>query len=203
MALIVDCFPQILSIIKIYWTKSKRYRMRSVWIVLLVFCHVMGYAQTKSISGVVKNAEDGVVLPGVTVRVVNKQFQTITDKNGEFKISAAVGDSLAFSFVGKKELRKAVGESSILEVLLYNDKNDMDEVTVVAFGKQKKATIVGAITTVNAKDLRIPASNITSAFAGRIPGMISYSLSGEPGQTMPSFLYAALPRSGTSLHHSF
>lgn len=161
--------------------------MRLIWVVLLVFSYAVGYAQTKSVTGVVKNAEDGLALGGVTVSIANKPVQKVTDKNGEFKIDAAVGDSLIFSFVGKKEYTEVVGDKSILEVLLYNAKNDMDEVTVVAFGKQKKATVVGAITTVSAKDLRIPASNLTSAFAGRIPGMISYSLSGEPGADNAQF----------------
>ncbi|WP_018626860.1 SusC/RagA family TonB-linked outer membrane protein [Niabella aurantiaca] len=161
--------------------------MRLIWVFLLVFSSTVGYAQTKSISGVVKNAEDGVVLGGVTVSIANKSLQTTTDQNGEFKIDALVGDTLVFSFVGKKEQKEVVGTKSILQVQMYNDKNDMEEVTVVAFGKQKKATVVGAITTVSAKDLRIPASNLTSAFAGRIPGVISYQLSGEPGADNAQF----------------
>ena len=160
--------------------------MRLTGLLLFVFCYVSGFAQTtKIISGVVKNAEDGIVLANVTV--ANKAFLTTTDQNGEFKINAEVGDTLLFSFVGKQDVKEVIGNKSILEILMYNVKSDMEEVTVVAFGKQKKASIVGSITTVNAKDLRIPASNLTSAFAGRIPGMISYQLSGEPGADNAQF----------------
>ncbi|GAB3026974.1 TonB-dependent receptor [Niabella terrae] len=114
-------------------------------------------------------------------------IQTQTDNIGEFTIMAAPGDTLNFTFVGKKTQQEVVGEKNIIEVLLYNDEAEMEEVAVVAFGKQKKASVVGAITSVNAKDLRIPSSNLTASFAGRIPGMISYQLSGEPGADNAQF----------------
>lgn len=161
--------------------------MRLVWLLSLMLICVAAQAQTKTVSGVVKNAENNTLLGGVTVSVLNKAQVSTTDNNGEFKIEAAQGDSLVFSYVGKKEYREAVGEKNILEVLLYNTVADMEDVTVVAFGKQKKASVVGAITTVNAKDLRVPASNLTSAFAGRIPGVISYQNTGEPGADNAQF----------------
>lgn len=161
--------------------------MRLIWLLpFMLFCVAAG-AQTKTISGVVKNAEDGAVLSGVTVSVINKPALTTTNTNGEFQIDATVGDTLLFSFIGKVDHKEAVSEKSVIQVLMQGAKNDMDEVTVVAFGKQKKASIVGSITTVNAKDLRVPASNLTSSFAGRIPGVISYQLSGEPGADNAQF----------------
>ncbi len=161
--------------------------MRLIWLLpFMLFC-VAVQAQTKTVSGIVKGAEDGAVLSGVTVAVVNKQQLTITNQNGEFKIDAAIGDSLSFTFVGKITKTLLVDEKSIIDVRLESASNPMDEVTVVAFGKQKKSNIIGAITTVNAKDLRVPASNLTSSFAGRIPGMISYQMSGEPGADNAQF----------------
>jgi TonB-linked SusC/RagA family outer membrane protein len=58
---------------------------------------------------------------------------------------------------------------------------------VVAFGKQKKASLVSAIQTVKVGDLRTPATNLTSSFAGRIPGVISYTPTGEPGADNATF----------------
>lgn len=161
--------------------------MRLIWLLpFMLFC-VAVQAQTKTISGVVKNAEDGAVLSGVTVSVVNKPQLTTTNQSGEFTINAAIGDSLSFTFVGKLTKVQVVDEKNILDIRLVNATNPMDEVTVVAFGKQKKSNVIGAITTVNAKDLRVPASNLTSSFAGRIPGVISYQLSGEPGADNAQF----------------
>ncbi|WP_346237215.1 TonB-dependent receptor [Niabella insulamsoli] len=163
-------------------------RIRFLGILLSGFLHVACFAQNaKSISGVVKDGSTSAVLEGVSVNVSSTLLQTQTDKNGEFTITATVGDTLIFTFVGKKTYKEVVGEKNILEIMLYEEVTDIDEVTVVAFGKQKKASVVGAITTVNAKDLRIPSSNLTSSFAGRIPGMISYQLSGEPGADNAQF----------------
>ena len=148
-------------------------------------------AQEKSIFGIVKSAEDGSFLEGASINVLHKPHQTLTDKNGEFKINASVGDTIVFSFVGRKPQREIVGTKMVLEVVLYSAADPMDEVTVVAFGKQKKESVVGAITTINTKDLRIPSSNLTSAFAGRIPGVVSYQTSGEPGADNAQFLYVA------------
>lgn len=161
--------------------------MRFLGLLLLMLCCVCSIAQTKTVSGVVKSTEDGAALNGVTVTIDNKGTQTLTNQNGEFTINAAAGDTLHFTFVGKQDHREVVGDKTVLSILMTDSKKDMEEVTVVAFGRQKKATIVGSITTVNAKELRVPASNLTSAFAGRIPGMISYQLSGEPGADNASF----------------
>ncbi|MGJ7031087.1 SusC/RagA family TonB-linked outer membrane protein [Niabella hirudinis] len=154
---------------------------------LLFFCFATGFGQNRSITGVIKSADDGTVIVGATITNLKTAFQAASNQNGEFKIDAAKGDSVLFSHVGRKDLTVVIGEKSILEIILYAGKSEMDEVTVVAFGKQKKNTVVGAVTTVNVKDLRIPSSNFTSAFAGRVPGMISFSPSGEPGADNAQF----------------
>ncbi len=160
---------------------------RLIGITMSVLISVICAAQVKSISGIVKSADDGAVLSGATISVAQKPQQIVTDKNGEFKINAEKGDTLIFSYVGKKTVKEVVGERTVLSIILYSSTDPMDEVTVVAFGKQKKASVVGAITTVNTKDLRIPSSNLTNTFAGRIPGVVSYQVSGEPGADNAQF----------------
>src|SRR3546814_808055 len=64
---------------------------------------------------------------------------------------------------------------------MEDDVGNLDEVVVVAFGTQKKASVVSAITTVTPADLKVPSSNLTTALAGRVPGLIAYQRSGEPG----------------------
>ncbi len=162
-------------------------RMKAIGTILLSFLSLFGAAQVKNISGIVRSADDGIPLAGVTVVSIKSANQTTTDANGEFRITAGVGDSLSFSYVGRTTYTEAVGDKSVLDIRLYSATDPMDEVTVVAFGKQKKASVVGAVSSVNVKDLRIPASNLTSAFAGRIPGVISYQLSGEPGADNAQF----------------
>jgi TonB-linked SusC/RagA family outer membrane protein len=75
----------------------------------------------------------------------------------------------------------------VIEIQMYDDAEMLQEVTVVAFGTQKKQSVVSAITTVKASDLRVPASNLTNALAGRISGIISYQTTGEPGADNAAF----------------
>lgn len=161
--------------------------MRIFTILLLVFLHGAGLAQTKQVSGVVRDPADGTTLVGVNVIVQGKPDGTVTDVNGEFAINAAIGDTLVFSFVGKQFVKEAVGARNVLEIAMYDNESQLEEVTVVAFGIQKKASVVGSITTVKASDLRIPSTNLTSSFAGRIPGLISFQSTGEPGADNAQF----------------
>ncbi|MDF2516978.1 MAG: TonB-dependent receptor [Sphingobacterium sp.] len=161
-------------------------RKEKLFLFLLLFTLPMLSFAQKQLTGIVKDASNGEKIEGVTI-LKNRVPVTKSDANGEFQLSGVLGDSLLFKFVGKKDETRVIGPQNIIEVLLYDDGKSLDEVTVVAFGTQKKATVVGAITTVKASDLKIPATNLTSAFAGRIPGVISFQNSGEPGADNAQF----------------
>ena len=162
-----------------------KFKFLTIFIFLLI--HSLSFAQTVNISGTVKDARDGETLPGVSVRIPGTSRGDATDINGEFKISASVGDSLVFTYMGKKPQVVIVGSRTILDVLMYDDETQLDEVVVAAFIKQKKSSITSSITAVNTKDLRIPASNLTTALAGAVPGLISFQTTGEPGADNASF----------------
>ena len=70
---------------------------------------------------------------------------------------------------------------------MLEDNTSLDEVEIVAFGTQKKESVIGAITTIAPAELKVPSSNLTTSFAGRMAGMISYQRSGEPGADDASF----------------
>jgi TonB-linked SusC/RagA family outer membrane protein len=91
------------------------------------------------------------------------------------------------SYIGYETLQVKVGNQTYISVKLEPKRNELDEVTVVAFGKQKKESVISSIQTVNVKELRVPSSNLTTAFAGKIPGIISYQTSGEPGNDNAQF----------------
>src|SRR3546814_867376 len=65
--------------------------------------------------------------------------------------------------------------------LFRSQVEDIGEVVVVAFGTQKKQEVVGAVTTINPQEMKIPSSNLTNALAGRLAGVVAYQRSGEPG----------------------
>jgi TonB-linked SusC/RagA family outer membrane protein len=135
----------------------------------------------------VRDASDNSPLAGVAVQVKNTSVGTVTGSLGEFSINAGESDTLIFALVGMKEVRQHVGTKSVFEILMTADETELEELQVVAFGTQKKASVVSSITTVKPKELRVSAYNLTSSFAGKIPGMISYQTSGEPGADLAQF----------------
>src|SRR3546814_18719109 len=81
-----------------------------------------------------------------------------------------------------------VGEREIIAVLLVEASSMLDDVVVTAFGGTVKRTdMIGAVTSVNPSDLKVPSSNLTTALAGRVAGMIAYQRSGEPGMDNADF----------------
>src|SRR5690606_724612 len=85
----------------------------------------------------------------------------------------------------------------IVNVELEVDEGLLDEVVVVAFGEQKKESMVSSITTVSPKELKGPTSNLTSMLAGRVSGMIAYQSSGEPGADNAQFFIRGITTFGS------
>jgi len=136
--------------------------------------------QTNKIKGKVKDTE-GKPLPGVTISVVGTTRGVITDNDGTYFIDAKPTDKLVFSFIGMESQIIDVGNQQEINVQLEEKTQELENVTVVAFGKQKKESVIGSITTIKPSELKVPSSNLSTALAGRVSGLISYQRSGEPG----------------------
>lgn len=144
-------------------------------------------AQQVELKGKVIDADSGEPLPGVTITVDQTTRGVTTDLDGTFEIRVDPSDKLHFSFIGMEPQTIEVGSKTYLEVSLKQAVSELDEVTIVAFGKQKKESVIGSITAVNPTDLKVPSSNLTTALAGNVAGIISYQRSGEPGQDNADF----------------
>ncbi|TKG95038.1 SusC/RagA family TonB-linked outer membrane protein [Puteibacter caeruleilacunae] len=130
----------------------------------------------------------GEPLPGVTITVLGSTRGVITDIDGKFMITdIEPNDKLVFSFIGMQSKIVDVGQETKFKVQLKEKAEQLEDVTVVAFGKQKKESVLASITTVEPGELRVPSSNLTTAMAGRMSGIISYQRSGEPGQDNAEF----------------
>ncbi|WP_448636587.1 TonB-dependent receptor plug domain-containing protein [Pedobacter panaciterrae] len=126
-------------------------------------------------------------LIGVSVFVKNKpNIGTSTDPNGRYSIKVPPNSILVFKMVGFTEVQRPANQQTI-DVVLEEDKSTLDEVQVVAFGTQKKESVVGSITTIKPSELKVPSSNLTTALSGRVAGLIAYQRSGEPGQDNAEF----------------
>lgn len=138
------------------------------------------------ITGMVKD-EANLPLPGVSVRVKGTPNVASTDKKGKYLINVELGDSLLYSYIGYKTVLKEVKGLENIDVVMIPDDGSLEEVAVVGFGKQKKISIVGAIQSIKPEELRIPTSNISNAFAGKLAGVIAVQRSGQPGADGSTF----------------
>ena len=141
--------------------------------------------------------QQGEPLPGATIIIEGTPRGVITDADGTYSISAKPSDKLVFSFIGMENQIVTVGNNTVIDIVLSEKIDELEEVTIVAFGRQKKESIISSIQTVKADELRVPSSNLTTAFAGKMAGVISYQTSGEPGQDNAQFFIRGITSFGT------
>ena len=141
-----------------------------------------GYAQTKTVSGKVTSSEDGTPIPGVNILVKNTNTGAVTDVNGDYTISVEENAILVFSSIAFTTQEVAVAGRSVIDLGLAEDVRSLEEIVVVGYGEQKKATATGSVSSVKGDEIRrSPATNLTNNLAGRIPGLTSITRSGQPG----------------------
>jgi len=141
-------------------------------------------AQVKDISGKVTSASDGNPLPGVNVVILNTTKGVQTDFDGNYSISASVGDTISFSFVSMKTKTVVVDSSSTVDVALEDDANALNEVVVTALGvKKTRKSLTYAAQDIKAKELtRVKQTNPMNSLSGKIAGVnVTRSASGAGG----------------------
>jgi TonB-linked SusC/RagA family outer membrane protein len=147
---------------------------------------LMLFQQKKEVRGTVTDSVGA--LPGVSVTVKGTTIGTTTDLKGKFILDVPDDNAvLVFSIVGYGTQEMSVKDKEVINILLKPSMNKLDEVVVVAFGSQKKTDLVGSVTSISPKDLKVPSSNLTTALAGRASGVIAYQRSGEPGKDNADF----------------
>lgn len=175
-------------------------RIFKVHLFMLLFSFpIILYAQSpNTVRGKVTEAETGEPLPGVSIMIDKSTRGVTTDYDGSFEIKALPSDKLVFTFLGMEKQVVEVGNNTYFEIKMEPAASELDEVTIVAFGKQKKESVIGSITTVNPKELKAPTSNLTTALAGKMSGVIAYQRSGEPGQDNADFFVRGITTFGTN-----
>lgn len=124
--------------------------------------------------------ESGEPLIGVSVVVEGSKLGVATDIDGKYTISAPQGKSLKFSYVGFNTETKAV--APVVNVVMTSALEQLDEVVVVGYGVQKKGSVTGSVTSVDAKAIQdIPTGNLATSLAGRLSGVMISSTTGKPG----------------------
>ena len=136
--------------------------------------------QTVNVKGTVLDSHGEPVI-GANVVVDNTTQGTITDIDGNFKLSVPMGAKLKISFIGY-ETQTVVVKNAKMSIVLADDSNVLDEVQIVAYGAQKKVTVTGAVSGVKGSDLlKTPTGSVTNVLSGQLTGITTVQYSGEPG----------------------
>ena len=151
-------------------------------------CLVVGImwasAQTQRVTGTVISEEDGLPVIGASVLVKGTQVGTITDMDGKFVMTDVPSSAklLVVSYIGMRTQEVAVAPT--LRIVLKPATEMIDEVVVVAYGTQKRQSVVGAQSSVSSKDLeKRPITNVTSALSGAASGVQVTTSTGQPGES--------------------
>ncbi|SDE12678.1 SusC/RagA family TonB-linked outer membrane protein [Niabella drilacis] len=137
----------------------------------------------KTITGKVTD-EAGTPIDGVSVLLKGSNTGVVTDAQGVFSIKVPnSGGTLVISHVGYQEQEVIIGSQATISVMLRSSATEqLTDVVVVGYGKQKKVTVTGAVTQVKGAVLeKSPTVNLSNALAGRLPGVTAMQRSGEPG----------------------
>ena len=168
---------------------------------MLLGC-LTAYAQSGiTVRGTVVDSK-GEVIIGASVAVKgNKTVGTITDLDGNFKLNVPNDKAvLVISFICMTPQEVRIKKKKMIKVTLADDNVQLDEVVVVGYGQQKKASVVGAISQTDAKTLQKHdgVASLGQALTGNLPGLITYTSTGQPGEEEPKIVI----RSQTSWNSS-
>jgi TonB-linked SusC/RagA family outer membrane protein len=143
--------------------------------------------------------ENGKGIPGATVKVKGSVLGAVADVNGKFILKGVDENAtLVVSYLGYITQEVKLNGQKQVTVKLQVDLGELNEIVVTAFGqKQRKEAVVGSVTTITPSTLRVPSSNLTTALAGRIAGVIAYQRTGEPGMDDAQFFIRGVTTFGT------
>lgn len=152
---------------------------------LLLFLCSMVKAQDRTVSGTVTDEKNEPV-PGVTIQVKGSNNGTSTDPNGKYsiKVTNLQAVVIGVKFLGYQYQEKTlkIGEMNA-DFKLVPTASSLDEVVVVGYGQQKKATLTGSVSTIDVKKVEdLPTLNLASALVGQVPGLSIVTGSERPGQ---------------------
>lgn len=142
---------------------------------------VLQQKKGKTVKGQVLD-KTGETIIGANVVVDGTTNGVMTDIDGRFELSdVPENGKIKVTFVGYKAQVISVKGKKELNIVLEEDTEMLSEVVVVGYGSQKKESLVGSVQMVKPEQLKVPSSNLSSGFAGRLAGVVAVQRSGEPG----------------------
>ncbi len=159
---------------------------------MMLFCVNVTNAQTKGDPVMVRGKvmdSSGAPLPSATVQIKGTSKGVSADFDGNYSISAKVGDVLVYTFTGMETKEVTVGTSPVVNVSLEDDLLLLDEAVSIGYGKQARSLLTNSITKVGAEEFEhSPQQNAISQLQGKVPGLSVQVTSGQPGATPEMFI---------------
>jgi TonB-linked SusC/RagA family outer membrane protein len=165
--------------------------LRTVMLITAIICSTSIMVASQSnrsadsplkIKGIVKDAS-GETLIGATVLEEGTANGVVTDLSGNFAITVKPNARLAVQFIGYEKVTIEVGEKTFLEIVMNIETKGIEEVVVVGYGVQQKATLTGAVASIkNDEIVTTKNENLQNMLTGKISGLRVLQNSSEPGQ---------------------
>lgn len=157
-----------------------RSKFKWIFTLLLALTVQFSFAQEKTITGLVSDANGP--LPGVNVVVKGTQRSVSTGFDGSYSIKAKEGETLVYSFMGMRDVSKIVGASNVINTILQDDSKQLSEVVVQGYRTVTKKTAVTAAASVNSKTIENrPNANVMNTLQGQLAGVNITAATGQPG----------------------
>ncbi|MGN6604879.1 MAG: SusC/RagA family TonB-linked outer membrane protein [Ginsengibacter sp.] len=156
-----------------------------IFILLLFLFSVPGYCQNSMLVKGKVTDESGQPIVGASVVIKGSSKGVTTSPDGTFEINAEPSSTLVISFVGFADKEVKAKDNQFLNITLSRSETGLNEVVVIGYGSQKKEAITGSVSSISGSKLNeVPASNISDALQGRLPGVQISQTSTKPGSTM-------------------
>ena len=151
-------------------------------VAILVLCSGNAFAQNRSLSGKVVDGTGAPVVGAAVVLAGNSSNGTVTDMEGQFKMTVPANATLVVSCLGFADKQVQVGNLSVITITLEEDVTYLDETVVIGYGVQKKSDLTGAVASVREDDLKNRStSDAAAALQGKVAGVQVVTNSGAPG----------------------
>ncbi|MBE0677914.1 MAG: TonB-dependent receptor [Bacteroidales bacterium] len=167
--------------------------------VLLMVTGLLAIGQTVQITGMVTSSEDGLPMPGVTVKVQGLTIGVVTGNDGLYNLQVpGTATALEFSFIGMQNQVVPINGRTRINVTLMPDLVAMDEVIVIAYGTAKKESLTGSAAVIDSKTMESRSvSSVAQILTGSTTGVQTTAGSGQPGSS-PSIIIRGVGTLNTS-----
>lgn len=142
--------------------------------------------QQQTVTGTITDSQTGETMPGVNILVKGTTIGTSSDINGKYSITVpSANAALVYTFIGYVNQEIPIAGRSVIDVALVSEVLNLDEVVVVGYGTQRKASLTGSVASTDEKMIKkSPAISLSNSLSGLLPGLTALNRSGEPGENV-------------------